>query len=66
MNKKVAKKKPGRPRHHKSAATEQLGMIRITPEQRDNYQQAADRKEKPLATWVKSTLDKAAKRDIGT
>ena len=56
----AAKKKRGRPPSD-NPATEQLGMIRITPEQRDAYQEAADNEGKPLATWVKKTLDEATK-----
>ena len=55
------KRKPGRPKTD-NPASEKLPMIRVTPEQLDNYKAAAEHEELPFSVWVREKLDRAAKR----
>ena len=59
MNKQI--RKPGRPKSD-NPATEKLPMIRVTPDQLENYKAAAEHEEKAFSAWVRDKLDRAAKR----
>ena len=55
------KRGPGRPPINASAA-DKLMRVRVTPEQFDRYNAAADAKGESLSQWTRSTLDRAAAR----
>ena len=42
-------------------ASKSLGQVRITDSQFDGYKKAAQHDSKTLSSWVRETLDKAAK-----
>jgi len=53
------KKRMGRP-PVENPATEVLGTVRVTPDQRAAYSRAAELEGVKLAAWIKATLDRAA------
>jgi predicted HicB family RNase H-like nuclease len=55
------KRQRGRPPLDKPAS-KSLAGVRVTPEQLGEYQAASERAGRSMSAWVKSTLDKAAKR----
>ena len=57
----MQKKKMGRP-PVANPATEKLPNIRLKPEQLQSYRDASDVNDQSLSDWVRTTLDKAAKR----
>lgn len=56
----MEKKQRGRP-PIKNPASERLPSVRVTPDQLKAYIGAAKSTGKPLAAWVKESLDKCAK-----
>jgi len=42
-------------------ASKSLGQVRVTERQFDSYKKAAQHDGKTLSSWVRDTLDKAAK-----
>lgn len=52
------KRSRGRP-PIQNPATERLPMVRVTPEQRQSYQKAAESEGMPMAGWIKRELDRA-------
>ena len=52
----------GRPTKQPGQPADQRVAFRATPEQKKQYQEAADLAGVPLSEWVKSVLDRAAKR----
>lgn len=61
MSNKVIRR--GRPPKEGETATSRI-ELRLTPEQKESYQNAANTKEKKLSAWIKNTLDKAASRAV--
>jgi predicted HicB family RNase H-like nuclease len=57
----MTKKRMGRPPVD-NPASEVLGTVRLTPEQKAAYVDAAEAEDMKLAAWVKRTLDRAAAR----
>lgn len=57
------KKRMGRP-PAENPATDLLGTVRVTPEQKATYREAADAEGLKLAAWIKATLDRAALRTL--
>ena len=60
---KKTSKKRGRPLVDNPASL-RLPSPRVTQEQFDTYREAAEVNDKPLTTWMKIELDKAAKRTL--
>ena len=46
-------------------ANKSLGQVRVTEEQFDSYQIAAQHEDKKFSAWVRDTLDKAARKVSG-
>ncbi len=57
----MRKRKPGRPKSE-NPATKKLPMVRVTPDQLENYKEAAEIEGLAFSAWVRTVLDKAAKR----
>jgi len=55
------KKSRGRPLSD-NPASERLPVVRITPDQLENYKEAAEQEEMAFSSWVRDKLDRAAKR----
>lgn len=60
MDKKKRRGRPSTP----NPATEKLSNVRVTPEQVENYSNAAETHGESMAAWVKRNLDRAAARDL--
>ena len=54
-------KRMGRP-PIENPASKTLPRIRVTPDQLENYKEAAEHEEMAFSAWVRDKLDKAAKR----
>ena len=57
------KRKRGRP-PVENPASETLPRVRVTPDQLAAYNNAARERDDSLSGWIKSNLDRAAKRDL--
>ena len=59
----MKKKKPGRPEGYSVPNPAKKTLpVRFTETQIDNYRLAAEKSEKSLSDWARSTLDDAAKQ----
>ena len=58
----MAKKRIGRPPLEPGESKSQVFQIRLTEAEREQYQSAADRANKPLAAWIRDCLGRAAKK----
>jgi hypothetical protein len=56
-------KKMGRPTISPNGAMERVLQIRLTDDERAEYQKAAERADVPLSAWIRDRLAKAAKRE---
>jgi len=55
-------KKMGRPTIDPKGAMGRVLQIRLTDDERETYQRAADKAEMPISAWIRDQLAKAAKR----
>lgn len=60
--KKLVKRPQGRPKLDNPRST-QLPVVRVTPDKLAEYKQAATASDSNFSQWVRSTLDKAAKKN---
>jgi predicted HicB family RNase H-like nuclease len=56
------KKRMGRPPLDPGEAKDQVFQIRLTAAERESYEAAAKRTDKPLSKWIRDALNRAAKR----
>jgi hypothetical protein len=52
----------GRPPLDPGEAKDQVYQLRLTTAERESYEAAAKRANKPLAKWIRDALGRAAKR----
>jgi predicted HicB family RNase H-like nuclease len=57
-------RKMGRPPKGDERRTARIG-IRTEPTDKGRYERAAEKAELSLSDWIKSRLDRAAKRELG-
>jgi uncharacterized protein (DUF1778 family) len=57
--------KGGRPPKPEGERKSSTVLLRITLEQRERYEQAAEAKGQSLSDWIRSVCDRAAKRQSG-
>jgi uncharacterized protein (DUF1778 family) len=59
----MAKKRPGRPRKSAGQAKSHLMQIRLTPDEKRTFEEAAARTGEALSVWVRGVLRRAAQSD---
>jgi uncharacterized protein (DUF1778 family) len=59
------KKQRGRPPKAEAERKTNRLMLKMTTEQRERYEQAAEAKGQALSDWIRSVCDRAAKRQSG-